>query len=90
MAQNSKYPLVDFSYAFQKLVVWLTELEIGTCWMGGTFNRNSFEQEIQLEGGVFIPCITPIGYPHQKQRVFDKALRYVVKLIIKSHGKSFL
>ncbi|MEH7011343.1 nitroreductase family protein [Neobacillus niacini] len=79
VAQNSKYSLIEFAYTFQKLVLWLTELGMGTCWMGGTFNRNSFEQEIQLEEGDFIPCITPIGYPNQKQRVFDKALRYVVK-----------
>lgn len=79
VARNSKYSLVEFAYTFQKLVIWLTGLEVGTCWMGGTFNRNSFEKEIQLGEGEFIPCITPIGYPNQKQRVFDKALRYVVK-----------
>jgi nitroreductase len=79
LTENSKYSLVEFAYTFQKLVILLTELEIGTCWMGGTFNRNSFEQEIQLGEGEFIPCITPIGYPNQKQRVFDKAIRYVVK-----------
>jgi nitroreductase len=79
VAKNSKYSLVEFAYTFQKLVIILTEQDIGTCWMGGTFNRNSFEQEIQLGEGEFIPCITPIGYPNQKQRVFDKALRYVVK-----------
>ena len=79
IAENSKYPLVEFAYTFQKLVILLTQMSIGTCWMGGTFNRNSFEQEIQLGEGEFIPCITPIGYPNQKQRVFDKALRYVVK-----------
>jgi Putative TM nitroreductase len=76
---NSKFSLVEFAYIFQKVVIMLTEQNIGTCWMGGTFNRNSFEQEIQLTQGDFIPCITPIGYPNQKQRVFDKALRYVVK-----------
>lgn len=79
VARNSKYSLVEFAYTFQKLVIWLTGLEVGTCWMGGTFNRNSFEKEIQLGEEEFIPCITPIGYPNQKQRVFDKALRYVVK-----------
>jgi nitroreductase len=79
VTENNKYSLVEFAYTFQKLVILLTDLEIGTCWMGGTFNRNSFEQEIQLGKGEFIPCITPIGYPNQKQRVFDKALRYVVK-----------
>jgi hypothetical protein len=86
VAENSKYSLVEFAYTFQKLVLWLTELEIGTCWMGGTFNRNSFEQEIQLAEAEFIPCITPIGYPNQKQRVFDKALRYVVKADNKKPG----
>ncbi|MEH7114442.1 nitroreductase family protein [Neobacillus niacini] len=79
VTENSKYTLVEFAYVFHKLVLFLTELGIGTCWMGGTFSRNSFEQEIQLGVGEFIPCITPIGYPNQKQRVFDKALRYVVK-----------
>ncbi|SDN72646.1 nitroreductase family protein [Bacillus sp. OK048] len=79
VTENSKYKLVEFAYVFQKLVLFLTELGIGACWMGGTFNRNSFEQEIQLGEGEFIPCITPFGYPNQKQRVFDKALRYVVR-----------
>ena len=79
IAENTTYPFVVFAYTFQKLVILLTQMSIGTCWMGGTFNRNSFEQEIQLGEGEFIPCITPIGYPNQKQRVFDKALRYVVK-----------
>lgn len=79
VTNNSKYSLVEFAYLFQKVVIMLTEHGMGTCWMGGTFNRNSFEQEVRLGEGEFIPCITPIGYPNQKQRVFDKALRYVVK-----------
>jgi hypothetical protein len=76
---NNKYSLVEFAFTFHKLVLFLTGLGLGTCWMGGTFNRNSFKQEIQLNKDEFIPCITPVGYPGQKQRVFDKALRYVVK-----------
>lgn len=79
LTENNQYSLVDFAYTFQKLILFLTELGIGTCWMGGTFNRNSFEREIQLDERRFIPCITPIGYPKQKQRVFDKAVRLVVK-----------
>lgn len=79
LTDNNKYSLLDFAYTFQRLVLYLTEFGIGTCWMGGTFNRHSFEQEIHLGDGEFIPCITPIGYPKEKQRVFDKALRFVVK-----------
>jgi Putative TM nitroreductase len=79
ISENNHHALLDFAYTFQKLVLFLTEIGMGTCWMGGTFNRNSFEKEISLGEGEFIPCITPIGYPKDKQRVFDKALRFVVK-----------
>jgi hypothetical protein len=79
LCENTMYSLLEFAFVFHKLVLYLTELGLGTCWMGGTFSRNSFEREIELAEGEFIPCITPSGYPQQKQRVFDKALRYVVK-----------
>jgi nitroreductase len=79
ITENDKYSLIDFAYSFHKLVIVLTDLEIGTCWMGGTFNRSSFEQEIVLNSSEFIPCITPIGYSNDKQRVLEKALRLVIK-----------
>ncbi len=79
ITKNDRYSLMDFAYSFQKLVLYLTGYGLGSCWMGGTFSRDSFEKEITLESGEFIPCITPVGYPNVKQRVFDKAIRYVVK-----------
>jgi Putative TM nitroreductase len=78
-AVNEKIALVEYAYIFHRAILFLTQLGIGTCWMGGTFNRNSFEEEIQLGVDEFIPCITPLGYPKEKQRLFDKALRLVVK-----------
>ena len=77
--KNEKYALVEYAYIFHRATLYATQLGIGTCWMGGTFTRNSFEKEIQLREGEFIPCVSPLGYPKGKQRMFDKALRYVVK-----------
>ncbi|MFE8700048.1 nitroreductase family protein [Cytobacillus sp. FJAT-54145] len=79
ICENDKYSLVEFAYNFHKLVLFATQLGMGTCWMGGTFSRNSFEEEITLRKVEFIPCVTPVGYPKEKQRIFDKAVRYVVK-----------
>jgi hypothetical protein len=79
LCENNSSSLLEFAYVFHKLVLFLAENGLGTCWMGGTFSRNSFEKEINLRSGEFIPCITPTGYPQEKPRVFDKALRYVVK-----------
>lgn len=79
LCENNTLSLLEFAYVFHKLVLFLVANGLGTCWMGGTFNRNSFEKEIHLRNDEFIPCITPAGYPQVKQRVFDKALRYMVK-----------
>lgn len=79
MMENTKLGLVEFGYIFEKLFLFATKLGIGTCWIGGSFSRTSFKKEIELQNSDIIPCITPIGYPNQKQRLFDKTLRYVTK-----------
>ncbi|WP_410512753.1 nitroreductase family protein [Paenibacillus sp. BR2-3] len=77
--KNEKKALVEFGYIFHKLILYLTGLNLGTCWVGGTFNRNSFAREIELGQDEIIPCITPVGYAREKQRLLDTTLRYVVK-----------
>ncbi|WP_432666936.1 nitroreductase family protein [Wukongibacter baidiensis] len=79
MVENSNETLVEFGYVFEKLILFLTELNIGTCWLGGSFNRNSFEKQIDLKDDEIIPCITPIGYTKDKKRLFDKTLRMMIK-----------
>lgn len=79
IAKNNTYSLIDFGFCFEKLVLLLTERGIGTCWMGGTFSRKSFVKEMPIHEGQFIPAVSPIGYPKERKRIFDKALRYVVK-----------
>lgn len=76
---NGKLALLEFGYTFQKLVLYATGLGLGTCWIGGTFNRKSFARELELAEGEIIPCITPLGYPREKQRLLDTTMRYVVK-----------
>lgn len=79
MMENTKMGLVEFGYIFEKLILFATKLGLGTCWIGGTFSRTSFGKELNLAKDDFIPCITPIGYAKEKQRLFDKTLRYVTK-----------
>jgi nitroreductase len=79
ICKNEKDDLIDFGYCFHKLVLHVCGLGMGTCWMGGTFSRNSFEKELSISSEEFIPCVTPIGYSKEKQRLFDKAVRAVVK-----------
>lgn len=76
---NDRKALLEFGYIFHKLILYATGLGLGTCWIGGTFNRRSFTRELAPKPGEIIPCITPLGYPREKQRLLDATMRYVVK-----------
>ncbi len=53
-------------YEFEKLILFLTTLGLGTCWLGGTFNRAGFRKALgEPEDGLF-PAISPVGYFEKK------------------------
>ncbi|MBY0009297.1 nitroreductase family protein [Paenibacillus typhae] len=79
VGRNDQKALLEFGYIFHKLILYATGLGLGTCWIGGTFSRKSFARELELHPGEIIPCITPLGYPREKQRLLDATMRYVVK-----------
>jgi len=52
----------DYGYLLEKIILHLTELDLGTCWLGGTFKRREIAHLIQPSPGAVIPAITPLGY----------------------------
>lgn len=75
ITNNSDESMLDFGYAFEELILKLTLLNIGTCWLGGTFKRKDFKNKITTNENEFFPCITPIGYPKNKKRIIDHLMR---------------
>jgi nitroreductase len=65
----------DFGFCLEKLILYCVELNIGTCWLGGTYNKSSFADSINLKEGEFIPAVTPLGYFGTKKRTIDKMFR---------------
>jgi nitroreductase len=65
--------LIDFGYLFEYLILRLTELNLGTVWLAGTFNRKAFKQLIEQEE--IIPAITPVGYENEEQSTIEKIIR---------------
>lgn len=55
----------DFGFLLEKIILHLTELNLGTCWLGGTFNRNEYK-ELLNSADLLIPAITPVGNPVEK------------------------
>ncbi len=62
-------------YSFEKLVLYLTEMGLGTCWLGGTFNRKAFTEAMELKEGEIFCIVSPVGYPAEKKSLIEKMMR---------------
>ena len=77
--QKNKKVLEDFGYIFEHIVLKATELNIGTCWMAGTFKRSTIAREINLNNEEIIPAISPIGIPSKNRRLLGKFMRIAIR-----------
>ncbi len=53
--------LEAYGYRLQQIVLAATDLGLGSCWLGGTFNKSAFARKIDLQDGERIPAILAIG-----------------------------
>lgn len=61
----------DFGYSFESIILFCTQLGLGTCWMGGTFKRTLFGLLIGLRDGETIPAVSPVGEPASSRSLLD-------------------
>lgn len=66
---------VEFGYLFEKIILFATDLDLGTCWLGGTFNRDNFEANLDLKENEFIPIVSPVGNIKDKPKFFDNIMK---------------
>jgi len=70
-----KNAYLDYGYLLEKIILECTELKLGTCWLGGTFDRGEFAKTVDLKKGNVIPAITPVGFPTTNRSLGDKVIR---------------
>ena len=61
----------DFGYTMEALILFITSLGLGTCWVGGTFSRSYFGEKMGIYPGEMIPAITPVGYVTHRRSLID-------------------
>lgn len=74
-AQETKKSLEDFGCVMEEIILWATDLGLGTCWLGGTFTRSRFAQKIALGDGEIIPAAFSVGYVAKHPDRIDAAVR---------------
>ncbi|MDX9691030.1 MAG: nitroreductase family protein [Acholeplasmataceae bacterium] len=75
--KNTFEGLVDFGYLFELVILKLTQMKLGTVWLGGTFNRTIFDPMKSFDE--VIPAITPVGYPSDKKSIREVIIRRASK-----------
>lgn len=71
--------IIDFGFCFQEVLLELTALGLGTCWLGGTFGRGFIAKALSLPEGKVIPAISPVGISLRKRTTTDKLVRMIAK-----------
>jgi hypothetical protein len=73
----AKEKFIDYGFALEKIVLFLTDAGFGTCWLGGTFNKAGFTKKIKAADNEIIPAVTPFGYESGRRLLVDKMIRGV-------------
>ncbi|MFW9999299.1 MAG: nitroreductase family protein [Candidatus Hodarchaeota archaeon] len=76
--EKSKFEREHFGYQMETIILKATDLGLGTCWLGGFFNKSLFSAKINISSNEIVPAITPIGYPIQRT-IKEKVVRSFVK-----------
>jgi len=77
--ERSPYAKEHFGFLMEYLIFAATDMGLGTCWLGGTFNRGLFGSKINVKPEEIVPAITPIGTYPEKRRLKERVVRKVVK-----------
>jgi hypothetical protein len=75
-AEQKDRGLEDFGYLFELLLLKATDLELGTCWLGGVFTRGRFAEAIGLQSTEILPAVSPVGVPAGKRSIVDRLIRW--------------
>lgn len=68
-----------FGYSFEEMVLYAWSLGIGTAWIGGTLNREVFENAVGVDDDEYMMIVSPLGYPSDNPSKVDQNLREMVK-----------
>lgn len=78
-ADLSARNLEDFGYFFEKILLYATQISLGTCWIGGTLNKSVFQKKSGISEDRIIPAVSPIGHVTERNKLRESVIRFVVQ-----------
>jgi nitroreductase len=65
----------DYGFALERIVLVLTAMGLGTCWLAGTYRRGAFADRLELQQDEILPAVTPVGHPAARRSLTDAVVR---------------
>ena len=72
--EDRERAMEQLGYTFERLVCFLTSLGLGTCWLGGTFNKGAFKEALKPQAGELMPAVVAVGYSSKARTIIDFAI----------------
>lgn len=66
-------------YELEAVMLYLAHLGLGTCWLGGTFDREGFAEAMNIKEGEVFPIITPYGYASANKHEKEIEMRKMIQ-----------
>lgn len=86
--KDSPKALEDYGYLMERIILKSTDLNLGTCWLGGSFTRSEFANRINLDDKEILPAVAAIGYATERRRLADRMMRLMVQSNHRKHFES--
>lgn len=65
--EDNYQSLVDYGFNLEKMVLDLTENNLQTCWLGGSFSRRTLFKLYKLSNELVIPAVVAVGKKSEKK-----------------------
>jgi len=72
---DAPHNLEDFGYLMESIILFATDLGLGTCWLGGSFTKSSFAKKISAGRLELVPAVISVGYINENPRGIDGLVR---------------
>ena len=71
--------LLDLGYLMEQMVLRLTDMELGSCWLGGSFRKSRFATHLRLPDNLSLPVVVAFGMIGESRHLVDRIARWTVR-----------
>lgn len=76
--KKGTYAMEDFGFCMERNILMLTELGLGSCWLGGSLSRSAFGRKLNIAEDEIIAAVSPVGYAAERNSIRGAVLAFAV------------